>query len=444
MTTRVATRLLSQVQPDEPVAGNYFVAAYPPFSCWQPGQVPAVEEALQQPPPDAPVGLYVHVPFCQKKCDYCYYLSYVNQHPEVIHRYLEAVGHELGAYARRPGLQGRPVSFVYFGGGTPSMLTTDQVHDLAHRLQSALPWNGVQEVTFECAPRSVRRDFLEALREIGVTRVSMGVQSFDDALLKLNGRVHLAEDVTRAYAWIQEAGFDWVNLDLMTGLMGETWENWRESVRRIIELAPESVTVYQTEIPCNTQLYRDWRAGSLPGDPVSWEVKRARLDYAFGELSRAGYAVVSAYSAVKDPVRHRFLYQDYLWRGGDMLGLGVASFSYFGGVHFQNEVTLENYLDRVRQGMLPHQRAIRLTERDQLVREFILQLKWGEVEAAPFRAKFGVDLMECFAEALEALAARNRLTFSQSGVQLTGEGLLRVDGILPHFYDRQYQDVRYS
>lgn len=305
---------------DEPVAGNYFVAAYPPFSAWDSAQVPALHEALAKPALAEPIGLYVHLPFCQKKCDYCYYLSYIAQPAAVVDRYLDTVLREMELYVAQPGVKGRPVSFAYFGGGTPSTLSSAQVHRLGDGLRRALAWDSIEEVTFECAPRSVRREFLESLREMGVTRVSMGVQSFDNELLKLNGRVHLAEDVSRAYSLIREANFGCVNLDLMCGLMGETEEKWRESVRRVIELGPDSVTIYQTEIPHNTQLYRDLTAGALPAPPASWDIKRARLDEGFRELERAGYTVVSAYNAVKDPQRHRFLYQDYLWRGATCSG----------------------------------------------------------------------------------------------------------------------------
>jgi len=428
----------------EPVAGNYFVAAYPPFSAWDPAQVSALHEALARPTPPKPLGLYVHLPFCQKKCDYCYYLSYIAQPASVVDRYLDAVVREMEIYAAQTGVKGRPVSFAYFGGGTPSTLSSEQLRRLTHGLQAALSWDHIEEVTYECAPRSVRQEFLKALREARVTRVSMGVQSFDNELLRLNGRVHLAEDVVRAYDLIREGGFGWVNLDLMCGLLGETEEKWRESVRRIIELEPDSVTIYQTEIPHNTQLYRDLKASALPAAPISWDLKRARLDAAFHELERAGHTVVSAYNAVKDPQRHRFLYQDYLWRGADMLGLGVAAFGYFCGVHAQNEVTLEQYEATVERGELPVRRAFELSPHDQLVREFVLQLKFGEVPTAPFRKRFGVDVTAEFAGPLRALAGEGWLTVSDEAVRLTRQALLRVDRLLPYFYDPQFQDVRYT
>ena len=433
-----------QTPVQEPAAGNYFVAAYPPFSAWDSAQVPALHEAVAQPKSAAPLGLYVHLPFCKKKCDYCYYLSYIAQPAAVVDRYLDAVVREMELYAAQPGVKGRPVSFAYFGGGTPSTLSSAQVHRLGDGLRRALPWDGIEEVTFECAPRSVRREFLESLREMGVTRVSMGVQSFDNELLRLNGRVHLAEDVSRAYSLIREADFGWVNLDLMCGLLGETEEKWLESVRRVIELEPDSVTIYQTEIPHNTQLYRDLQGGTLPAASISWDLKRARLDEGFRDLERAGYTVVSAYNAVKDPRRHRFLYQDYLWRGADMLGLGVAAFGYFGGVHAQNKSILEQYEAAVERGELPVKRGCKLSAHDQLVREFVLLLKLGEVLNAPFRKRFGVDIANEFAGPLHACAAEGWLTVSDEGVRLTRRGLLRVDRLLPRFYDSRFQDVRYT
>lgn len=444
MTARSTGRSRLQSSSEEPLVGNYYVAVYPPFSCWEVAHIPALERALHQPSAGAPLGLYVHVPFCHRKCDYCYYLSYVGQTADVVDRYLETVINELSIYAQRPAVAGRPVAFVYFGGGTPSLLTSSQVRRLGDGLQSALPWDAVEEVTFECAPRSVRPDFLEALREIGVTRLSMGVQSFDNTLLKMNGRIHLAEDVLRAYSLIEQAGFGSVNLDLMAGLMGETGEQWKDAIRRVIELGPDSVTIYQTEIPYNTQLYRDLKSGCLPAAPASWKVKRARLDYAFAELDRAGYTVTSAYTAVKDPSRHRFFYQDYLWGGADMLGLGVASFGYLRGVHFQNEVTLEGYETEVARGVLPLKRAYQLSGRDQLVREFVLQLKTGQVLTETFRHKFGVDVTLLLAEPLQALAAKNLLVVSPTAVRLTGSGLLQVDRLLPHFYDPQFKNLRYT
>ena len=341
-------------------------------------------------------------------------------------------------------MAGRKVSFAYFGGGTPSILTPSQVQFLGDQLDGSLDWSEVQEITYELAPRSVRANLLNSLRKIGVNRFSMGVQSFDNSLLKMNGRVHMAEDAERAYHLMRQHGIDWINLDLMVGLIGETDELWTESVERMIELDPESVTIYQTEIPNNTALYRDLKEGKLSGEAVPWKVKRRRLDHAFEMLEAAGYTIVSAYAAVKDPIRHRFHYQHDLWHGADMLGLGVASFGYFGGVHAQNAPTLEKYQNMVEDGKLPATRAHALDSSERLVREFILQLKLGRVEATPFREKFGLNINDIFAEPLDRMASRGLLQHDDSGITLTREGLLRVDRLLPEFYDPRHANLRYT
>jgi oxygen-independent coproporphyrinogen-3 oxidase len=204
------------------------------------------------------------------------------------------------------------------------------------------------------------------------------------------------------------------------------------------------VTIYQTEIPYHTHLAKAVRGGQVTGGLVSWEDKRARLNDAFEQLTADGYTVVSAYAAAKDPVRHGFNYCEHLWRGGDMLGVGVAAFSYLGGAHFQNMEDLHGYCEQVEKGDLPLHRATRLGEREQLVREFILQLKWGVVDLAPFRRKFAVEISEAFRTTLHDLQTQGLLNYDRDRVALTRRGLLQTDRLLPLFYDAQYRKVRYA
>lgn len=428
----------------EPAAGNYFVAAYPPFSSWSATHLPALEEVLNRPAPAVPLGLYLHLPFCQQKCDYCYYLSYIGQPAPVMARYVDAVVREMILYADKPAVRGRAPVFAYFGGGTPSLLTPALLRRLGEGLRRSFPWQRVQEVTFECAPRSVREEFLQAMQEIGVTRLSMGVQSMDDGLLKLNGRVHLAEDVRRAFGRIRAAGFDHVNLDLMAGLIGETREQWLASVQAVAALGPESVTIYQTEMPHNTRLYQEFSTGSLPGELPSWDEKRRRLDAGMALLERSGYTIVSGYNAVRDPRKHRFLYQELGWSGADLLALGVAAFGYVGGVHYQNAATLTAYEAALESGRFAFHRARLLTGRERAVREFILQLKLGAVDDARFHARHGVHLEEAFGGIIQQCDEEGWMQRDGNGVHLTRAGLLRVDRLLPRFYDASHRGVRYT
>lgn len=444
-STAVAAPARPESTPDaQPAVGNYFVSAYPPFSTWKASLVGEVHDQLREPAPGRALGLYVHVPFCERKCDYCYYLSHSGRSREQIEKYVASVSDELGLFARQPALRGRRLSFVYFGGGTPSLLTPRRIRALVTGLRRHLPWSGVEEVTFECAPRSVWSTTVTALRDIGATRVSLGIQSFSDAVLQRSGRVHRQADVLRAYGLLEQGGFQCINVDLMTGLPGETRDDWRDSVGRAIDLGADSVTVYQMEVPHNTKTYRDLKSDRL-GEPLAaWDVKRERLRYAFEQLESAGYVVVNGYAAVRSPERCRFVYQDELWSGGDMLGLGVASFSYLGGVHFQNRVDIGSYEAAVSNGDLPLGRARRLTAEERVVRELVLRLKRGLVRRDEFEVKFGVDVEKLFARPLRELATRGWIVISGSEVRLTREGLLRVDALLPRFYLREHRDVRYT
>lgn len=433
------------VAPDEPTLGNYFVAAYPPFSQWSEAGIEDFERVLEAPPTQpAPLGLYCHIPFCVERCHYCYYLSHSGRQLERVDATLTALIAELREYAGKPVFAGRPLDFVYFGGGTPSLLSTARLRRLLGGLAEIWPWSAAREVTFECAPKTVTLDKLRWLREAGVTRLSLGVQQLDDEVLRRNGRVHLVADVEAAYAAARQVGFDVVNFDLMVGLVGETEATVASSLDRVLQLAPDCVTVYQLEVPYNTPLCRELRQGELDPPLASWAEKHARLQSVFARLTAAGYRALSAYAAVRDPARHGFVYQDALYHGADLLGLGVSSFSYVQRVHHQNAVALDDYLTALDESRLPFGRAYALSEDECAVREMVLQLKLGRVERGWFRAKYGVDVLERFAEPLQRFSALGWLRTNDTVIELTPEGVPRADRMLPAFYNERHRTTRYS
>lgn len=426
--------------------GSVFVSNYPPFSAWGPQSLSEVENALNSPPrPGAPFGLYLHIPFCRKRCKFCYFRVYTDKDSSQIASYLDALAAEVELAAQRPAISGRAPRFVYFGGGTPSYLSVKQLEGLVSRVKAAIPWDDVQEVTFECEPGTLTRSKIEALREIGVTRLSLGIESFDDEILRENGRAHVSTEIYRVLPWIEELGFDQLNIDLIAGMVGETWDTWKENVRKTLEVAPDSVTIYQMELPYNTVYSQSVLGGSFDRPLADWPTKRAWQDYAFSELAKAGYVVSSAYTMVKPKgASSSFVYRDSVWHGCDMLGTGVASFSHVSGVHFQNVAGWGEYLATIAQGRLPLGRGFALSDRERLTREMILQLKLGHLEASYFREKFGVDVLSEFAPAWRRLEEEEMLTVGEAAVDLTREGLLQVDRLLPSFYDEVYRNSRYT
>jgi oxygen-independent coproporphyrinogen III oxidase len=446
--TMATTRLkLEMLGDQETRAGNYFVSNYPPYSFWKPENVSDALNAFERPPaPGNPLGLYVHIPFCRKRCHFCYFRVYTDKNAAEIKRYLEAVVAEATAYAKKPFIGGRKPRFVYFGGGTPSYLSTSQLAYLADALKALLPWDEAEEVTFECEPGTLNEHKLTAIREIGVTRLSLGVEHFEERILKLNGRAHGAKEIDRAYDFARSVGFPQINIDLIAGMMGDTDELWQETIAKAIAMQPDSVTIYQMEIPYNTTIFAGMKDQGHEIAPVAtWAKKRTWVQYGFSELEKAGYRVTSGYTAVRDPQTTRFCYRDQLWAGADLLGLGVASFSHVGGVHFQNQHNIDPFVEKVEGGDLPIYRALTPTAEEKLIRELILQFKLGHVSTGYFAQKFGVDLRTRFAGALEEFRSGDYLEDDGGDtLRLNREGLLRVDRLVHEFFLEPHRDARYA
>jgi oxygen-independent coproporphyrinogen-3 oxidase len=307
------------------------------------------------------------------------------------------------------------------------------------------PWRNAEEITFECEPGTLTEPKLAALREIGVTRLSLGVESFDDRLLELNGRAHRSPEIGRAYDVARALGFPQINIDLIAGMLGETDENWRLSVQKTIDLAPDSVTIYQMELPFNTTISKSLRTSDQPldGDIATWSTKRRWVAEAFEAFEQAGYTVASGYTVVKNPAT-KFVYRDRLWQGADMVGLGVASFGHVNGVHLQNLDSFGAYCEQIARGTLPLWRGLRPTNDERLIREFVLQMKLGQLQTPYFAAKYGVNVLERFREPLAQLADEGVLSVQDDTIRLTRSGLLRVDTVLPRFFLPQHQGLRYT
>jgi oxygen-independent coproporphyrinogen III oxidase len=425
--------------------GNYFVSNYPPFSQWKPENTPDAINALNQAPRvEQPLGLYIHIPFCRKRCKFCYFKVYTDKNASEIEVYLNALIRENEIYGRMPALQGRQLRLAYFGGGTPSYISEKQLRHLVEGLNRHVSWANAEEVTFECEPGTLRKSKLETLKEIGVTRLSLGVEHFNDDILAANGRAHLSAEIYRAYEWAREVDFPQINIDLIAGMMGESDERWRDAVGRALDLEPDSVTIYQMELPYNTVISRDMIEKGLDSPIADWATKRRWLDYAYEQFQARGYRIASAYTLATTKKTCRFIYTDSLWHGGDMIGLGVSSFSHFDGVHYQNIHNFEDYVRELEGGKLPLWRALALTSKQRLIREMILQLKTGALDVDYFDNKFGVDVWREFQPVYERLRAEKFLDRNNGTINLTRRGLLQVDHLLSDFFEPELKTVRYA
>lgn len=434
-------------KPEATEAGNYFVSNYPPFSFWKPDQVPAIDAVLQRPAPaNVPLGVYFHIPFCRKRCHFCYFKVYTDKNAAEIRGYIHAGMREMANFASKPYLAGRKAHFVYFGGGTPSYLSTPQLQELTGRMKDLIPWDEAEEVAFEAEPGTLNEKKLECIREIGVTRLSLGVEHFDDHILESNGRAHRSGEVDRAFRFARTLGFEHINIDLIAGMMNDTNEKWKAAVAKAIELGPDALTIYQMEVPFNTGIYQQMKAeGKVTAPVADWPTKRGWVSYAFDEFEKAGYTVTSAYTVVKDPKRIKFVYRDSLWDGADLLSCGVASFGHLGGVHYQNQADVGPYMQAIDAGKPAIFRAYQTNADERFVREFILKLKLGVSKPSFYQQKFGEDVLTRFAPQLSHMQADGFLTLGDDEIRLTRAGLLQVDRLCHEFFlpeHRQY--ARYT
>lgn len=428
-------------------AGNYFVANYPPFSFWTAAQTPRFEEILRSPAvaPVAPLGLYFHIPFCRKRCHFCYFRVYTDRNAAEIQAYLQAGLREFALYARQPYFAGRRPQFVYFGGGTPSYLSIKQLTQLVDGMKELFPWDDAEEIAFEAEPGTLTGTKLEAIRALGVTRLSLGVENFDDHILELNGRAHRSQELHRALRQAKELHFPQLNIDLIAGMVDETEDNWKRCVEQTLAYAPDSVTIYQMEVPYNTTIYQEMKsAGRLTAPVADWATKRRWVSYAFSEFEKAGYTVNSTTTAVRDPQKTKFVYRDSLWAGADLLSAGVASFGHAGGVHYQNNADIASYMTALDAGQLPVYRAYQTSAEERFRREFMLRLKLGQVSASYYLAKYGQDPRQALREPLRKLAEQGYLFIEGDAIRLSRDGLFQVDRLLQEFFLPEHQHARYT
>lgn len=414
--------------------GSYFVSNYPPFERWSPAALPQVEAAFDASPPDAALGLYLHIPFCRKRCKFCYFRVYTDVAASDVERYSRALAAEARLVAARRAISGRPLKYVYFGGGTPSFLSVRQLEKLVEGIHGSFGWDSAEEVTFECEPGTLSEPKVRALRDLGMTRISLGVEHLDDEVLEANGRAHRSAEIHKAWEWINSAGFPCTNVDLIAGMVGDTFESWKRCVEGVISLGADSVTIYQMELPANTTLVHDWKASGVPAAVADWPTKRAWVDHAFDEFLAAGYSLSSGYTLVKNP-SVAFRYRDMLWEGSDLMALGVASFGHLSGVHYQNASKWDDYLDPVESGRMPIARGLRATRRELMIREMVLCLKRGWLDVDRLRQRFGVDPVDEWRDVWKGLEEEGFLRELSPSPTLSRKGLLQVDRLLHRFFE---------
>ena len=363
-------------------------------------------------------GVYLHIPFCRKKCAYCDFPSQVGtkaamaDYTAALCREIRARGPEIAAYG--------PAATAYIGGGTPTALPISLLTRILLTLKAVLPFSPEAEVTVEVNPGTVDLETLTALHTLGVTRLSVGAQSFEDRLLARIGRIHTAQAIRDTVRWARAAGFTDVSLDLMYGLPGQTIEDVRRSVGTAIDLAPTHISVYGLTVEEGTPFAAEEAAGTLrlPAE----EDAEAMYDYLTRILPRYGFAryEIANFARPGFMSRHNLSY----WTDVPYAGFGAAAHSYWDGRRMVNELDIAAYIAAVQSGRFPVREEEPATRKNQMEEFCFLALRTAQgLSCAKFAAKFGCSLDSVYHATLQDLQAKGLLEEAADSVRLTERGM---------------------
>ena len=380
-----------------------------------------------------PLSLYIHIPFCTLRCAYCDFNSYTKL-DELIPPFTAALETELRLFS--VAAEGRPIPTVFFGGGTPSLLPTAHVSRIMNAVRRHYDLEAGAEVSLEANPGTVGEGYFADLLDIGINRLSLGVQSFHDDELTTIDRIHSADEATSCYEDARRAGFTRINLDLIYGLADQTMDRWRASLERAVSLAPEHLSLYALTVEEGTKLAYDIDHGNTPGpDP---DMQADMYEWSQKRLAGTAYAQyeISNWSLPGEECRHNLVY----WRNEEWLGLGPGAHSHWGGHRFADVYSPRRYIDLVSEtegggppsssepapllGAMrqvtfidPQPRELRMADTAILA----LRLNSG-LNLADFLARFGTSLEEMHGDALTELMGAGLLERSNGNLRLTMRG----------------------
>lgn len=376
-------------------------------------------------------GIYVHVPFCVKKCHYCDFVSF----PEngMADNYFAALWKELELCAE----QNRDKKFntVFFGGGTPSALPPYYIAETMRRIKKAFDLS-ISEATIECNPGTVDAEKLQVYLRAGFNRISIGVQSFNDRLLNNIGRIHTSDEAEDAVLLARKAGFDNINIDLMYGLPDQSEADYVSSIEWAAKLDIEHISAYSLILEEGTRLYGMVQRGEtcLPDDDAVYDMHRAGMK----RLEGLGYIryEISNYARQGKECLHNLNY----WNVGEYLGLGLNSSSALmeGGrlKRFRSSENMEEYISDIEKGLLPHRECESISAAEEMFEWAMLGLrKIGGVDREAFMKRFGRDFADVFLRAVNTLEGMGWLEISQGRIRLTDRGLDMQNSALLEFMD---------
>lgn len=356
-------------------------------------------------------GLYIHIPFCRQKCNYCDFVSYSGKQ-DLVDVYLDALRMELNRYA------GKPIISVYVGGGTPSLLSPGQIKELFKTIRKIFNCFHLSEITFEANPESLNDDVLGALKVAGVNRLSIGAQSFSEQNLKFLGRIHSASAAAKAVKAARKHHFSNISIDLIYGMPGQLPLEWQSDLKQAVSQNPEHISVYPLTIEQNTPMFA---AGVTTDEDKQAELYEWAMDY----LHSTGYEhyEISNWALTGYKCSHNLIY----WNNKEYIGAGIAAASYFNGSRYKNCESIEEYIEKSKSGESAIAETEHIDDKIKMSEEMILKLRCSAgIEVSD-------DIISKFGETINRFIEQQLLERRDKRIRLTRRGLILANHVMREF-----------
>lgn len=359
------------------------------------------------------IALYIHIPFCVKKCKYCDFNSYVAR--DLIPNYMSALKKEISLYKS----MGRSVKTIYIGGGTPTILAEKDLESLILCIQENFKVDADVEFTVEANPGTLTCKKLTTLKNLGVNRLSLGLQAYQDGLLRMMGRIHTVKDFEQSFHDARDAGFDNINVDVIFGLPRQTLSDFMQTLEKVVKLSPEHISCYSLTVEEGTEFYRLLKMGALelPDEITEREMYHKGEAY----LKERGYIhyEISNFAKPGRMSRHNMVY----WQYGDYLGLGAGAHSFIDRCRYYNFYSPEKYMDLLSKNILPVEKREYLDRKSQEGEFCFLGFRLIRgLNKQSFKDLFGEDIRDIYGKAIEKLKNEGLIVEDKDYLRLTLKG----------------------
>jgi len=374
-------------------------------------------------------GLYIHIPFCIKKCLYCDFCSFestAKEHEE----YIENLVKEMQLVSKKYGRLS--ISSVFIGGGTPTVIKAELIEKIMTNAKGLFDFKEAIEITIESNPGTVTSEKLKSYKTAGINRISMGLQAVQNDLLKTLGRVHTYETFLDSYQLVRKSGFDNVNIDLMYGLPNQSEEQWKETIMEIVALNPEHISAYSLKVEEGTE-FEILEEKGLIVIPTE-EVDRRNHHEAISFFHDHGYEQyeISNFSKHGYECKHNLVY----WENKNYIGLGLGAHGYIGETRYGNEVALNDYYARIKNDELPRTNEETITAQDEMFETIMLGLRLNKgLSLLGFKARFGVDLKAMVGSLIEDLCHEKLIEVVDETLKFTTYGMDISNQVLVRFLE---------